>query len=312
MFLAMKNHNSYNILLMATFVAILSIVTGCAKDIRQDNNKNQADKSSSTYIIPLNRDEIDVLAKEIGTAHNCVLFALYQNPIIDSMDAASLCRYVHNFLVNNSDAMGLKVLPMYMSAADNYGNLIDDLYSNIGALFEKNDSVLILPDNVDHDLIMESMDEYFNFVNETFLKSNSYDEFETACMERLKELCDSTFTTEDYFFMKVGGNITFASYCAWITIFSGYNTTTKGLFRDGIEFLRKEFNKVKEFVAEAIVKPIADIVHADFRGGAIGGSATLVPGCIVAGSGNIVGGVGIFVGGWAVGAATGSIIYANN
>lgn len=305
----MKNLNSFSIFVMTTFVAFLSILTGCAKDTRQYDNMNQADKSSLTYTIPLNRDEIDILGKEIGIAHNSVLFALYQNPVIDSMDAASLCLYVHDFIVENGDAMGLKVLPQYMSAAENHRDLIDKLYSDIGALIENNDS-LNLPVNVDHDLINESMEGYYFFVAETFLKSNTYDEFETACMDRLKELCDSTSTTEDYFFMRVGGDITFASYCAWVTIFSGYNNNTKGLFRDGMEFLRKEFNKVKEFVAEAIVKPIADIVRADFRGVFLGGLAGLGGAAlgIVFGASNI-GAVGIFAGCCVVGAAVGSLVF---
>lgn len=305
----MKNSNLLNNLMMATIVAIVSMLTGCAKDTSQDGNINLADKSLSTYEIPLTRSEIDTLAKEIGIAHNCVLFALYQDPTIDTLDATSLCSYVHDFIVENGDLMELKVLPLYMSAAQNYNNLITELYSDLGASIENNDSVFEFPNNVNHNLIMESMNEYYEFIAETFQTSSSYDVFEAVCMERLNELCDSTSTMEEYFFMRAGGNITFASYCAWVSIFSGYTYNAKGALRDGIEYLRREFNKVKDFVEQAVI-PIAEIVRADLKGGLWGGGVGFVgfSSAMVLGASGLVG-VGIFAGCWVVGAAVGSLSF---
>ena len=309
----MKTHNPFYIIVISTFVAIVSFFTGCAKDSHQDNSICQADKSLYSNTIPLNKDEIDILSREIGIAHNCVLFALYQNPIIEEMDAASLCSYIHEFIVENGDSMRLNVLPNYLSKviSDDLSIEINEIYTQIADSIENNDTSLSFPENVDNNLITESIQQYNVFVSETFLNSNSYDEFETACMEHLDELCESTSTTEDYFFMRAGGNITFSSYCAWVTIHSGCFNYNKNFFDDATNFLSNKFKNIKQSVIDNFVKPIAEIVSADFRGGAIGGSATLIPGCMVASS-NIPAGVGIIVGGWAVGAATGSIIYANN
>ncbi|KWW28242.1 MAG: hypothetical protein AUK63_1982 [bacterium P3] len=274
-----------------------------------------AEKNSTTYSIPLNRDEIDILAKEIGIAHNCVVFSLYQNPDIEGMGATALCHYIHEFLVEKSAEMGLRMLPDYMSAADSLVEVMNEMYFNIGNLIENEGSEWHLPDNVDQALIMRSMEEYYNFVSEAFMRSDTYDEFEAACMNRLRELCSLTTTIDDYFYMSACGNITFASYCAWVTIFSGFNNTnTKGIFKDGLDYLRNKFKAVKEFVTEAIVKPIANIVRADFCGGAIGGSVGIGGagiGVVIYGVSGL-GAMGIFAGCWAVGAAAGSIIYANN
>ena len=290
-------------------------LTGCTKDTNLENNKKAAAEratTSSTISLPLCREEIDKLAIEIGIAHNSIVFAMYGNPDIDAMNATELCHYVHGYLVENSDKMGLTMLTEYMNTIDTLAEL-DGVYSIIGDLIHDKGSEMLFIDGVNQELISNSMKEYYDFINTTLLESDTYDEFEEACMKHLDELCAATTTIEDYFYMRVGGCVTFASYCAWVTIFSGvdYNNT-KGLFNSVANGIRQGFKAVKEFVADNIVRPIQDIVRADLAGGCIGGLGGLTGiGVGAAIAGGVTGGVavGVFVGCWAVGAAAGSLFF---
>lgn len=154
-----------------------------------------------------------------------------------------------------------------MRTADSIGEAMAEIYSSIGRLIENEGTDWYLPDNVDQELIIRTMEEYYAFVNEAFLESDTYDEFENACLDHLQALCDETKTINDYFYLNACGNITFASYCAWVSIFSGYNTNAKGLLGDSREWLREKYQIVKGYVVEKIIKPIENIVSADLMGG---------------------------------------------
>ena len=285
--------------------AFLSLI-GCSKVANEGNVNNSVDKVLSSYTIELDKNEIDVLSREIGIAHNCVLFSLYRNSAIDGMNAMELCHYIHDYLVANSDAMGLVMLPDYMRAADSLGKVMDEIYSNIGRLIENEGTDWHLPDNVDQELIKRTMEDYYAFVNEVFLESNTYDEFENTCLNHLQALCDETETINDYFYLNACGNITFASYCAWVSLFSGYNTNTK----DVRDWLRNKYEAVKEYVMEKFIKPIEEVVSADLKGGALGGAAGLSGGAVCAiltGQAYAVP-IGL-IGGIVVGAAAGSLFF---
>lgn len=294
----------------ATFIIASFMLTGCSKDGRQENMKTPDGSGTTNYTIPLDRSDIDVLAKEIGIAHNLVVFELYPDPDVAGMSATELCHYIHSYLVENIDSMELGMLHNYMRVVESLEDMMGEMYFQIGGLIQNEGSEWYLPDNIDKELIKHSMEDYYDFVNEAFLESDTYDEFEAACMNHLGELCDATSTINDYFYMSACGNITFASYCAWVTIFSGYKNNAKG---KALEWLKKNYESAKEFVRDNIVKPLADIVRSDLLGGCIGGGVGLggATGALLAGASGLVG-AGIFAGCWAVGAATGSIISANN
>lgn len=305
-----KNNKIKFLLAAAVLVAVAFIsLMGCSKANEEIDNSSVG-KDSSSYTIELEKNEIDVLSREIGIAHNCVLFSLYRNPGIDGLSATELCHYIHDFLVANGDAMGLVMLPNYMRTADSIGEAMAEIYSSIGRLIENEGTDWYLPDNVDQELIIRTMEEYYAFVNEAFLESDTYDEFENACLDHLQALCDETKTINDYFYLNACGNITFASYCAWVSIFSGYNTNAKGLLGDSREWLREKYQIVKGYVVEKIIKPIENIVSADLMGGAIGGTAGLLGGAGVAfATGQAYAPLVGLVGGFVVGAAAGSLFF---
>lgn len=303
----MKKLKLFAILVIATVVATSFALTGCTKDDNLKNKEMSDNKTLSNYAIPLDKEEIDVLANEIGIAHNSVLFALYNRPDIDTMNATTLCNYVHNYLDSNINEMGLSLLPKYLMASDSIEEM-KDVYSNIGQSIENGCLEWHLPDDVDQELIISSMDDYYIFVRETFLNSNTYDDFEATCMNRLSQLCDSTTTINDYFYMSVYGNVSFASFCAWVTIFSGINNDSKSIVNN----LRNAFNFIKERVTN-LINSVDNWVAADVWGAAWGGITGLVIGAGIAIGTDLIYAplVGISVG-MTAGAITGSIHYANN
>ena len=296
---------------VATAVAAASfMVGGCAKDTNQVNKKGvpEAEEATTEYKIHLDKKDIDKLGREIGIAHNNLLFAMYNNSDIEGMNAKDLCFYVHDYLTANIDEMGFELLPDYFHQVNILGDGVAEMYSNIGTLIEGNGSEMILPEDADLEYIKNSMNEYYDFIYNTLLESNSYDEFENACMMRLKEMCDGTQSLNEYFYMCACGNVTFASFCAWASIYSG-GTDAKGL----CNWIKEKYQAVKEFVKEKIVDPIHDIVNADLCGGAIGCATGLAIGAGVAfGTGQVYAPVVGIVAGGVVGAATGSIYRALN
>ena len=101
---------------VATAVAAASfMVGGCAKDTNQVNKKGvpEAEEATTEYKINLDKKDIDKLGREIGIAHNNILFAMYNNSEIEGMNATDLCFYVHDYLTANIDEMGFELLPDY-------------------------------------------------------------------------------------------------------------------------------------------------------------------------------------------------------
>ncbi|MBP9991466.1 MAG: hypothetical protein KBT27_04805 [Prevotellaceae bacterium] len=303
----MKKTRCIIALVAAMFAVGAMLFVACQKE--DERCVNQESKTSATFTIPLDRGEIDVLTKEIGIAHNYTVFALYNSPDVEGMNASDLCQYIHNFFIDNGEDMGLKMLPDCMSAIDDVGDK-DELYACIGEMIENGNMEWDFPDAVDAELIMNSVEEYYDFVEDAFLNSDTYDEFETACLDRLKELCESTTTIEDYFYMSAGCNITLSSFCAWVAVFSGFDNS-KGLLKDAVEFLRNGFKAIKKAVSE-MLEPLRNIVHADLEGGFWGGSVGLFgsAAAAVVSSGGVA--IGVFAGCWCVGATVSSIVYAEN
>ncbi|MDY5969588.1 MAG: hypothetical protein SPJ13_06215 [Bacteroidales bacterium] len=302
---SLKKHSVAELSFVSVAILFAMFVfSACSKDFNETGNNSKVIGGTPTYSIPLQKGEIDMLAEEIDTAHNYEVFALYNNSEVINLNASNLCDYVENHLRSNIDYMGLKLLPAYIKEANNIG-LVGEICSNIGGMIANGDSVEF-PNNVDEYLITHSMNEYYGFVRDAFLKSNTYDEFDSVCKSRLRELCDSTSTIADYFYMSVGGNITFASFCAWVTIFSGIDNTSK-TFKDA---LRNAYSYVKEKVTNAL-DTLGNWVAADVAGGVIGGAASIpavVGIAIISPNGAVATfGTSIIVGGIA-----GSINYSNN
>lgn len=290
---------------VSTIVAVTFSLTGCSKDINIDSRKNTTVNMSSIYTISMDKSEIDSIAREIGIAHNYELFTLYKNANIAEMSVTELCEYVNSRLIEDNNKMGLETLPGYIKIADSM-DVMEDVFFYTGELINNKDSVYNIPRRVDQALIMQTMEEYYNFVKNTFLGSDTYDEFESACMNRLQELCDSTSTIDNYYYMSVCGNLTFSSFCAWATIFSGVDNDAKSVG----EKIRDAYNAIKAGVLNT-VESVKNWVTADVRGGFWGGIAASPFAAGVAVT-NPYAGAAVFTTGIVVGGITGSVHYANH
>ena len=94
----------YIVALVAAMFAVGAILfVACQKE--DERCVNQESKTSATFTIPLDRGEIDVLTKEIGIAHNYTVFALYNSPDVEGMNASDLCQYIHNFFIDNGEVI---------------------------------------------------------------------------------------------------------------------------------------------------------------------------------------------------------------
>lgn len=253
--------------------------------------------------LTLDRSGVDALAKDLATLHNYELFKLHDNTKLAQLSVPQQCLFVRKQIFQDYQKLALDNLaPILMQEPDS--SVMYEIYRKIGRSIEVGESPMF-PEAVNDELTASALEMLLTYIDSAFWNSESYTDFEGLCHSKIIELSNRINTIEDYFYWRIGAEISFGSFYAWVCILSDECDNSKEAHSNWKD-LKKKITK--------FAKDLLPYVKADVDG-ALNGAGLASVGCaavtVASGPLSPVVGSGAVLGGAAVGTVVGSVHYNN-
>lgn len=243
-------------ILTATIVAVFAgiiVFSSCSKVENENSNGNTYNKKAIAN--HLKRSDIDALASDLTILHNYELKKLCSNSEFAKLTTSEQCLYVREQIQHDYADLHLAALRPYLIMEIDT-SLMNMVYDSIGFLIETG-AAPRFPTYINAEMILDSLHMLLYYIDSIFWISDSQEDFTTMCAEKIDKISNGISKIEDYFYWRIGAEISYGSFCTWAEIFSNNLNGAKGANPKWKAF--KE--KVKNFVSD--LKPY---VEADFNG----------------------------------------------